>query len=107
MLAFLIWLLFSILFIVYGIHAFRSKKAVPFGFWANAEVFAVKDVRAYNRAVGKLWCVFGIVLAFLGIPLLKGQNSPYVVLSIVGIMAEAIAAMVVYVVVIEKKYRER
>lgn len=105
MFAFLIWTLFSILFIAYGIRAFYSKKAVPFGFWANAEVFAVKDVRAYNRAVGKLWCVFGIVLAFLGIPLLKGQNSPYVVFSIVGIMAESIAAMVIYVVVIEKKYR--
>lgn len=107
MTAFLIWLIFSALFIVYGIHAFRSKKNVPFGFWANAEVFAVKDVRAYNRAVGKLWCVFGIVLAFLGIPLLAGQNSPYAIISILGIMAEAIAAMVVYVVVIEKKYREK
>lgn len=107
MFAFLIWLLFSILFIAYGIHAFCAKKAVPFGFWANAEVFAVKDVRAYNRAVGKLWCVFGIVLAFLGIPLLTGQNSPYALLSILGIMAEAIVAMVVYVVVIEKKYREK
>lgn len=107
MLAFLIWLFVGILFVVYGIHAFRSEKAVPFGFWANAKVFAVKDVRAYNRAVGKLWCVFGVVLAFLGIPFLKGQNSPYAILSILGIMAEAIAAMVVYVAVIEKKYREK
>ena len=107
MLAFLIWLLFSVLFIGYGIHAFCSKKAVPFSFWANAKVFEVNDVRAYNRAVGKLWCVFGIVLALLGIPLLKGQNSPYAMLSIVGVMAEAITAMVVYVVVIEKKYREK
>lgn len=105
--AFLIWLCFSVLFIGYGIHAFRSKKVVPFGFWTNAAVFAVKDVRAYNRAVGKLWCVFGIVLAFLGIPLLKGQNSPYAILSILGVMAEAIVAMAVYVGVIEKKYREK
>lgn len=107
MLAFLIWLFVSILFVAYGIYAFRSKKAVPFGFWVNAEVFAVKDVRAYNRAVGKLWCVFGVILAFLGIPFLKGQNSPYAILSILGIVVEAIAAMVVYVVVIEKKYRKK
>jgi len=105
--AFLIWLLFSILSIGHGIHAFCSKKTVPFGFWANAQVFAVKDVRAYNRAVGKLWCVFGIVLAFLGIPLLKGKNTPYAIISILGAMAEAIAAMAVYVAVIEKKYREK
>ena len=107
MAAFLIWLFVSALFIAYGIHAFISKKAVPFSFWANAKVFEVNDVRAYNRAVGKLWCVFGIVLALFGIPLLKGQNSLYVMLSIVGVMAEAIAAMVDYVVVIEKKYREK
>ncbi|MCM1174384.1 MAG: hypothetical protein NC341_04960 [Blautia sp.] len=107
MFAFLIWLFVGILFLSRGIHAFFTKKAVPFGFWANAETFAVKDVKAYNRAVGKLWCVFGVVFALLGIPLLKGQNTPCIILSILGIMAEAIAAMVVYVTVIEKKYREK
>lgn len=43
----------------------------------------------------------------LGLPLLKGQNSPLILLSIIGVMAEAIAAMAVYETVIEKKYRKK
>lgn len=107
MLAFLIWSALGAAFIGYGIYSVCSNKEVPFGFWANAKVFSVKDVKGYNRAVGKLWIVFGAALALLGLPLLDGQNSPYVIISILGIMFLAIAAMVVYTTVIERKYRER
>lgn len=105
--AFLIWLALSACFIIMGIYNFFSKKKSAFGFWANAKVFEVTDVKAYNRALGKLWCVFGVVFALLGLPLLYGQNSPYILLTILGAMLEAIAAMVVYVTVIEKKYRRK
>lgn len=105
--AFVIWLLMSIAFVILGIYASVSKKEVAFGFWANADTFPVKDVKAYNRAVGKLWIVFGIVFSVLGLPLLKGQNNPFIILSILGIMIEAIAAMVIYTTVIEKKYRKK
>lgn len=107
LIAFIIWIIFSGVMIIFGIYAIHSKRVMPFGFWANAEVFEVNDVRAYNRAVGKLWCVFGTVFALLGLPLLKGQNSPYIIFSILGCMAEAIGAMVVYVTVIERKYRNK
>lgn len=105
--AFLLWLAMSACFVIMGIYNFFSKKKSAFGFWANAKVFEVTDVKAYNRALGKLWCVFGVVLALLGLPLLYGQNSPYILLSVLGAMLEAIAAMVVYVTVIEKKYRKK
>ncbi|MBD5497129.1 MAG: hypothetical protein HDR11_05095 [Lachnospiraceae bacterium] len=105
--AFLIWLAMSACFVIMGIYNFFSKKKSAFGFWANAKVFEVTDVKAYNRALGKLWCVFGVVFALLGLPLLYGQNSPYILLTILGAMLEAIAAMVVYVTVIEKKYRRK
>ena len=107
MVGFVIWMLCSVVMVAFGIYAFFSQRIMPFGFWANAKVFEVRDVRAYNRAVGKLWCVFGFVFALLGLPLLTGQNSPYIILSIMGCMVEAIGAMVVYVTVIEKKYRVR
>ena len=55
---------------------------------ANADVFEVTDIKKYNHAVAKLFCIFGIVLIVLGIPLL------------------AIIAMVVYSLVIEKKYKK-
>lgn len=107
MLVFLIWLFVGGSFLVLGLYAFNSKKEVAFGFWANAEVFPVNNIKAYNRAIGKLWCVFGVVFVGLGLPLLKGQNSPLILLSIIGVMAEAIAAMAVYETVIEKKYRKK
>lgn len=106
-LAFGIWCLISGLFILLGIYSFLSKKEVAFGFWANAETFPVNDVKAYNRAMGKLWCVFGVVLAVLGLPLLKGQNTAFILLSILGVMAEAIITMGVYTIIIEKKYRKK
>ena len=105
--AFVIWALTGGVMTALGIVAFCSKKARPFGFWANAKMFEVSDVRAYNRALGKLWCVFGAVFMLLGTPLLGEQNSPYIILSILGCMVEVIVAMVVYVTVIEKKYRTR
>lgn len=107
MFAFILWLVIAGVMVGFGIYAIRSNRTVPFGFWANAEVFEVNDVKAYNRAVGKLWCVFGAVFALLGFPFLTGQNSPYFIVSILGCMAEAIGAMIVYVTVIEKKYRKR
>lgn len=107
MLGFFIWLLVGCSFVGLGIYAFVSKKEVTFGFWANADMFSVNNVKAYNRAVGKLWFLFGVVFIILGLPLLKGQNSAFIILSILGIMAEAIVAMVIYVTVIEKKYRKK
>lgn len=47
-----------------------------------------------------------LAFALLGLPLLPGQNTGYIIISILGCMAEAIAAMVIYVAVIEKKYRK-
>lgn len=105
MLAFIVWLALGVAFIALGVYAILSKKEVAFGFWANAKMFPVQDIKGYNHAVGKLWCVFGIVFALLGIPLLPGQNTGYIIISILGCMVEAIAAMVVYVTIIEKKYR--
>lgn len=105
MVAFIVWLALGAAFIVLGVYAMLSKKEVAFGFWANAKMFPVQDIKGYNHAVGKLWCVFGIIFALLGIPLLPGQNTGYIIISILGCMAEAIAAMVVYVTIIEKKYR--
>lgn len=75
MLAFMIWTAMSAAFIGLGIYVYLSKKEAAFGFWANAETFPVNDVKSYNKAVGKLWCIFGIIFILLGIPLLAGKNK--------------------------------
>lgn len=101
---FILWSLAGGLIIALGIHALGSRKAV--GFWANAEMFEVTDVKRYNRAVGKLFVAFGIVFILLGLPLLCGQNSAWILLSVLGTMLETITAMAIYSTVIEKKYKK-
>ena len=101
---FVIWSAVGCLFVCLAVYSYFSKK--PVGFWANADVFEVTDIKKYNRAVAKLFCIFGIVLIILGIPLLAGQNSPWILLSIAGLVMESIIAMVVYSLVIEKKYKK-
>ena len=104
--AFVLWILIGSAFIIGGMVALFAKKAKPFGFWANAEVFPVNDTKAYNRALGKLFIVFGAAFMLLGIPLLKGQNAGGMVFTILGTMFLSIFTMVIYVTQIERKYRK-
>lgn len=104
--AFIIWSLMGVGFIAMGIYDYCSKSPKAFGFWANTSQFPVKDVRGYNKALGKLFIAFGVIFILLGLPLLKaGQNSPWFIISVAGCMFLAIGTMIVYVVVIEPKYR--
>ena len=107
MAAFIIWTLMGVLFIIMGIVDIFSKKQKAFGFWANAQTLPIENIKGYNRALGILWIVYGVVLILLGIPLIKGDDSPWLIITILGTMFEAIAAMAVYVTVIEKRYRKR
>lgn len=103
-LGFLIWALTGILFILLGICSACSK--TPAGFWANVKTFEVTDVKRYNHAVGKLFCIFGLVLILLGTPLLLEEGPMWILLSVAGVMAAAIVLMAVYILVIEKKYKK-
>lgn len=105
--AFIIWSLMGVLFIAMGIYDISSKKAKPFGFWANAEVASIEDVRGYNRALGILWCVYGVLFVLIGLPLLAGQNSGSIIIFMLGTMFISIGAMIAYVVGIEPKYRKK
>lgn len=107
LIAFVIWAIMGVLFIAMGIYDLNSKKAKPFGFWANAEVAPIEDAKGYNRALGILWCVYGVLFTLIGLPLLDEQNSGLIILSILCAMLISIAAIVVYVVGIEPKYRKR
>lgn len=105
MAGFIICVIVGCFFVGIGIFAFFAKKTV--GFWSNAKVYEVNDVRKYNHAVGKLWCAFGVVFVILSTPMLDGQNSPLIIITILGIVIEVIALMVIYTQVIEKKYRKQ
>ncbi len=100
---FLIWCVFGSMFLGLAAYAWFSKK--PVRFWANAEVFQVTDVKKYNHALSKLFGLFGIILIVLGIPLLPGQNSVWILFSVAGAMVESIISMAVYSLIIERKYK--
>jgi hypothetical protein len=93
--AFIIWAIIAVFFIVMGIYDLTSKKAKPFGFWANAEVGAIEDVKGYNRTLGILWCVYGVLFALTGVPLLVGGLG-MIIIAILGTMFISIGAMVTY-----------
>lgn len=105
--AFVIWGIIGVLFVIMGIYCFNTRKAKAFGFWANAELAPIEDVKGYNRALGILWCVYGVLFTLVGLPLLDGQDSGLIMIPILGAMLISIAAMAVYVVVIEPKYRKK
>ena len=101
---FIIWALLGILFIVEGIYCIKSKKEVAFGFWSNGKKpsIEVKNIKAYNKALGKLWCVYGFLLILLG-----DQNSPLILITLIGAILEVIILMAVYTIRIEGKYRKK
>ena len=106
LIAFVIWTIMGVLFIAMGIYDLNSKRAKPFGFWVNVKMAPIEDVKGYNRALGILWCIYGVLFVLIGFPLLGRQNSGLIIISILGAMFISIIAMVVYVVGIEPKYHK-
>ena len=104
---FVIWLVVSLLFVIFGIFTMKSKKAKPFGFWANAAAPEVTDVQGYNKALGKLWVVFGVAFGIIGLPLLAGQNSAIIILSVLGAMFLSVGTMIYYTLAIEARYKKK
>ena len=106
---FIIWALFGMLIITGGIYCIYSKKEVAFGFWANTKTPPIEDknIKAYNKSLGKLWCAYGFFFILLGIPLLGGQNSPLILITSVGTILEVIIIMAIYTIKIEGKYRKK
>lgn len=102
MYALCVWLAVSGIFVILGIAAWNAKKAVRF--WTVSQQIQVRDVKHYNRAVAEMWFVFAGIFAVIGLPVLAGQNSAWIVFTILGGMFWAIALMAVYMK-IEKKYR--
>lgn len=101
MIGFIIWMGVGILLFALGIYCFFAKKQV--GFWANAKSPKVHDVKAFNRAVGKLWLVYAVIFCVLGLPMLLPQPSVAILLSVVGVVIEIVVLIAVYMK-IEQKY---
>lgn len=53
---FVIWSLVSLVFFGIGFSSWKAKE--PVGFFTGVKPAKMKDITAYNRAVGKIWFVF-------------------------------------------------
>ena len=101
--AFIVWAGVGAVFIVLALYCLTAQK--PCGFWANVKTEPVEDVRGYNRAMALLWSVYGLVFTLLGLPLLAEEFLPFTMFLPVAVMAETIAAMLLYTQKIDKKFR--
>ena len=100
---FILWTIISIVFVYIGITTRRSS--IPVNLFTFSDVPKVNDVKGYNRAVSNLWLVFTVLFKMIGISLLFiKQNSPFVVLIVLGVVFLVIGMMVAYIK-IESKYR--
>lgn len=102
---FSIWSAVTVIFLVLAARSFRSEEAA--GFFAGVTPPKVTDIRRYNRAVGRIWLVYGVMYELLGVPILfMEQNSPWFLVIILGAVFWTIALVVTYVIT-ENKYRTR
>lgn len=111
--AYLIWLACAMIFVVIGAcNLANADKGKVFGFYNISpppKAETLTDVVAYNRAVGKLMLGAGIVFAVIGLPLLlAGDNAAIIVLvGVLGSIAWVIGMVLVYELIIMKKYRKK
>lgn len=102
--AFILWSIVALLFVVIGIVNWRSKTEV--GFFTGVEPGKKKDIVGYNHAVAKIWFFYAAVLEIIGIPFFFiQQNSIMAVVIIMLTVALTIGIMIVYVK-IDAKYKE-
>ena len=101
--AFVINSIVAVIFLAIGANAWRSKEAVGFFTFVNPP--RVRDTKQYNHAVAKLWFAAALVFEILGGSLLwLEQNSPLIILFILGVVILVIIMMIVYIKV-EAKYK--
>lgn len=106
---FLMWVLFGGGFVALGLYGFFTTREKPIRFWANVQdvPIAPENVRAYNRALGKLWIAYGAGLIFLGMPILGGSDALIVISTSVGVVLLTIGMIVIFMFGIESKYRKK
>lgn len=102
--AFIMWSIAALLFVVIGVVDWRSKTEV--GFFTGEKPGKRKDIVGYNHAVAKIWFFYAIAFEIIGIPLLFiHQNSIIAIVMIFFVVALSIGIMIVYTKV-DAKYKE-
>lgn len=107
MIAFAIWSIVALVFMVIAISSWNSNEVVGFFNVGKAPDIPKCNIVAYNHSVAIIWIVFSTVLEILGIPLLLfEQNSPFFIVTILGTIFLLIGIIIAYLKV-EKHYMEK
>lgn len=98
-------LILVLIFIIIGISMMKSKK--PVQYLANTDkIPKVKDIKGYNKAIGKIFIIFALLLLPILSPVvLFAQNSKYSFLSILLIPFWVIA-LILCCIFTESKYKK-
>ncbi|WP_033166155.1 hypothetical protein [Clostridium sp. KNHs205] len=101
------WFL-GLIFVVLGIIAGKSKK--PAGIYSNIKAPGkeeINDLKAYNKAVGRLIMGYGILQIMMGVLLIKtGEKSAGLVMTF-SFFFGGIVMMIIYEIAIGNKYINR
>lgn len=83
-------------FIGFGI--FALKKQTPIHFWSGTVVKTeqIRDVKAYNRANGIMWIVYGSLIILSGIPAAIFDIDMFAIISIIIIFLGLIVMIIIY-----------
>lgn len=101
----IIFYVIAIFFVINGLYDRKCKK--PVGIYANMKApdeFQIKDVRAYNRAVGNLILCYAGVLFLNGIVAMIFDHIVMSVFVLATVFPGAIAMMILYELVIVRRY---
>ena len=100
---FIVWTLITLVFVYIGITIRNSNILV--NLFTFGDIPKVNDIKGYNKAVSNLWLVFTVLFEVVGVSLLfVKQNSPFVILIVLGVVLLVIGMMVTYTK-IESKYK--
>lgn len=94
-----------IIFLIIGIIAIRSKK--PVGIYSNIkapQANVITDVKAYNRACGKLFICYGGVFGLTGGTIFFLSEKTVGMLLVFIAFFGVIGLMIIYECVITEKY---
>lgn len=76
------------------------------GFWANDKAPKVKDIKGYNRALGKCWIVYGSIFILIGFPILFSHDSLWILVPVLGTLFDTLALILAYTMIVTPRYIE-
>ncbi len=100
-----VWWIMAAIFFVGAILAYRSKK--PVSIYSNIkapDIEKITDLKAYNKAVGKLIAGYALLQAVTGILLLGSNKKTMELLTVFSTFFGAVLTMILYEAVIAEKY---